>query len=140
MLDNLVYDVGFPSMEHINAPLPDGNVMKLQLLREKNAEVARSLPCAVWKVIIATPIMTGDESTEHPTVKEMEVYRTYLAKAEANMAAERLLVELKKKAGSGAVVNNIYGGGLVSGFLISPGGGEPKIVQVSYDDCSVRDT
>ena len=139
MLEEIM-SVGLESMEHINAPLPDGNIMKLQLLREKNAEVARKLPGDVWKVTVMTPDMGGNMSGEHPPIKQMDIHRTFTTKEEANEAAGQLLEELKAKAGRKARVDKTTPYGLVEGFLITPGTDQAKIVQVLHDDGSVTET
>ena len=138
MLHDLVNDMGLASMEHLNAPLPDGNIMKLQLLREKNAEVARILPGEEWKILVATLIMTSDRSTEHPRVKKLKLRGTFTTKEEANMAAGKVLKDLKAKAGRGASMMKTTETGLVLGMVTVPGTDDIKSVEIRYDDCSLR--
>jgi hypothetical protein len=76
--------------------------MGLQSTRNKHAEDARSLPCELWNDLIMESIMTMLDSTEHPPVLEKHMRGTFIAKAEADMAADLLPAELKAKAGSGA--------------------------------------
>ncbi len=41
-------------LQHLNAPTADGNILRLELLREKNAEIARVLPGKAWYILVGT--------------------------------------------------------------------------------------
>ncbi|EXJ54609.1 hypothetical protein A1O7_09950 [Cladophialophora yegresii CBS 114405] len=130
-------------MEHFNAPLPGGNIMRFQLLEETNREVARALPCKVWHVAVARPNVRGGDiglGSQHPPAEDMEMHGTFLTSQEANSQAERVLEELKAKMGSTAVMQKTYSDGLVQGFVLSGRGStvDAKMVQVSCDDGRIQ--
>ncbi|KIW62436.1 hypothetical protein PV04_10609 [Phialophora macrospora] len=142
-LDDLVSSGAFPNVEHFNAPLPDGNIMKFQLLRERNRDVVRALPCKVWNVSVACPNMgVGDSGpgSRYPPVEDMEMRGTFLTLQAANTEAERVLGELKAEAGTSAVMQKSYRDGLVEGFVVSSRGrtARAKAVQVRCDDGQIQ--
>jgi hypothetical protein len=143
MLDDLVFSGAFPNVEHFTAPLPDGNIMKFQLLRERNRDVVRALPCKVWNITIASPnLSVGDSGpgSPYPPVEDMQLRGTFLTSQAANIEAERVLRELKAEEGRTAVVQKSYRDGLVEGFMMSGRGAtaRAKVVQVRYDDGQIQ--
>ncbi|ETI20296.1 hypothetical protein G647_08330 [Cladophialophora carrionii CBS 160.54] len=143
MLHDLVSSGMFASMEHFNAPLPDGNIMKFQLLKETNRDVATALPCKVWHAAVAHPDIRGghfDLGGQHPPVKDMEMHGTFLTLQAANSKAERVLEELKAEMGRTAVIQKSYLDGVVMGFVLSGQGSsvDAKTVQVACDDGRIQ--
>ncbi len=144
MLDDLVssYEGGrrFAGFIHLNAPLPDGNIMKIELLDEHNPRVARGLPAGddAWYVAVGEPILRDDGARRaadgHPPVRDMNVHATYTTKEEANAAARQVLQELKTDAAGDdrAVVETNSTRGLVYGFVVIPGTHWSRIVQVQH--------
>ena len=111
-------------IEHFNAVLPDGNMMKIEVLREENPEVVAALPGDVW-CIVATRSADADvhlaDSDTRLKMKEMVVRGTFTTNYEANRAAERLLQYLKLQAGWDAYINRHDSNGRVCGNVIPPG-------------------
>lgn len=135
-LDDIVYGGGVVHLESFNAPLPDGNIMKFQLLREKNAAVARSLPGEAWNIIVASPSMNRAGRTAGlGRVEDMDVEATFRTKAEADRKAEQVLEELRVEAGEGAHVERVPGGLMSAVVIPRPGSGRKiKLLEVRRDD------
>jgi hypothetical protein len=135
-LDDLVFDGRPTNFVHLNAPLPDGNMMRLELLAEENAEVARSLPGDAWYVVVAEPFLgrTGGGSSDGtPPMKDVQVHATYKTEQEANGAAQRVLQELKADAGNGAFAQTGSQGGSFGGVVFAPASRWSRMVQVNHD-------
>lgn len=144
-LDDLVRDGVIASIEHFTAPLPDGNIMRFHLLRERNPMVARHLPGEVWRIVVATPLLDSGGiavvlSNGSPQLENMNIHATSITRTEANRAAGKLLDELKEQAGAGARVSKKEIDGLVHGLIIPRTNSQfkAKIVQVSRDDGQIR--
>lgn len=137
-LDEIIFGGGdgalFHRLEHFNAVLPDGHIMKVEIIRERNAEVASALPGDVYGVLIATVstalIRNMDENASPPREKDMEVYATFKKLEEANQAAEEVLRGLSSQAGRGSEVERLDVEGRFAGFIFVPGSTETKMVEV----------
>ncbi|KAI1630037.1 hypothetical protein EDD37DRAFT_604901 [Exophiala viscosa] len=143
-LDDIVYgggDEALLSLQYFHAPLPDGNIMKLELIREQNAQVAHSLPCEVWNICVNTT--TGDEdlmeTLGHPPVSDMEVLESFVSKDEAHAAAKGYLQRLKAEMGPDAVLHEGEMDGLLHGDVGLPGSDEFKILEVKHQNVTVYD-
>ena len=89
------------SIQHLNAPLPSGHVMTLQICPEKNAQVANALrnpasdqPVATYSVYYMTPDPDFDDSDddddngpEYVPVVDAAIHATFLSKEAANASA-----------------------------------------------------
>ncbi|EXJ78730.1 hypothetical protein A1O1_09132 [Capronia coronata CBS 617.96] len=136
-LDEMVYSGQAPALVHLSCPLPDGNIMKLELLKQKNPEVARHLPGSVWYIIVATPFLdrTALGRSGCVPVQDLDLYETFTTKEAANAAASRLLKWLKAEEGVGALMQELVGdGGRLNGFVMSADRRSTRMVQVNHDD------
>jgi hypothetical protein len=128
-------------LHHFNAPLPDGNVMRFDILRESNAEVARHWPCDVWRVTVMSPNIYSEATPATPKyveVEDMEVRGTFRNKEDANQRAGQVLEELKVEAGGRASLDKkILENGLFQGF-VTAGRRYGKVVQVDHDKGEIR--
>ena len=144
ILDELVLSGAFLNLGHFNAPLPDGNTMRLELLRERNAEVARMWPGMVWHVVIATPVMKDGfpVGERHPRIEEAEIHATFTTKEAANADAEKVLEDLKALAGTGAFVEKIRESDLVRAFIVPAhdrqGRTKAMAIEVRSDDGQIQ--
>ncbi|KIV78933.1 hypothetical protein PV11_06532 [Exophiala sideris] len=143
-LDDIVYgggDAALLSLKHFNAPLPDGNIMRLELVREQNARVAHGLPCEVWSICVNTT--TGDEdlmeALGHPPVTDMEMLESFVSKDEAHAAAKEYLQDLKAELGPDAILHEGEMDGLYHGDVGLPDSGEFKILEVKHQNVTVYD-
>lgn len=135
-IDEIVHsgDQAVLSLQHFNAPLPDGNVMKFELLREKNARVAHSLPGDVWTILIGTT-HSDTEIPDPPArtpVDDMEVRGSFASKDEANTAAEGVLQDLKAEMGPDSFVHRMEMGGLATGCVGRSGTTKLKMLEVKH--------
>ena len=143
--------------EHFNAQLPQGNILHIFLLKQKNATVARRLRekndeerVRVWNVISAEPdlaMMQADRSVcqiagfEHlprmKAMKEMDIENAFLTKNDAETFGRRLLEDYKQELGPGtdATWNDAERG--FDGFVVGGNGSSrlvAKCVMVVWDD------
>ena len=131
VLDDIVYGGHVVEMRYFTAPLPDCNIMKFEIIREKNAEVARTWPSEVWVVMVAEPFMDMTLHNEgHPQVDDMHHGGTFRTKEQANEAAEELIKSEKELAGDGAQVRKVRRGELTFGMVIPRGGLCGKMIEV----------
>jgi hypothetical protein len=91
ILKKTMEDVGIVSLEHLIAPLPGGGNMMIEVVREKNIEVAAFLrncppgtPRPVFTILKQTPhpelakIMAGSWPFEHVPTLDFELVKTLL--------------------------------------------------------------
>ncbi|KIW44146.1 uncharacterized protein PV06_05179 [Exophiala oligosperma] len=132
------------SLQRLNAPLEDGNVMHFELIREENPEVARRLPGEVWCVFVATPHPDMYSRTERRPegfieASDMEVRGTFTTGEAANVAAIEILEKLKAEAGPQAGIARQDADGLVKGGVYTRQGGtlSIKLVEARHETGSV---
>ncbi len=109
-------------LQHLNAPTADGNILRLELLREKNAEIARVLPGKAWYILVGT----GEQRSLRLLGRngmEMEIRGTFRTRAAANERAERILQDSKEAAGPDARAVRADKDGLVGGGVAYREGG-----------------
>ena len=80
----------------------DGNVMKIELLREGHMELAQAVPCPVWNVVVSSPVLHEPRGA-HPSVESMEPHGAFMGKDAANAQAREVFDGLKALAGRGAI-------------------------------------
>ena len=140
ILDDIVSGGDLSRVHHFTAPLLDGTIIRFEIVREKNAAIARSLPTSVWYVVVATPIVDGAELAEgkYPPMEDIELRGTFRTKREANKAATKAMEEERIIAGDDARVEQSEAQGLVTGLVIVPGCAETKIVEVRHYDGAIQ--
>ena len=133
--DSVVMKGGLVGLHHFNATLPDGNIMDIELLREKNAEVAQALPGEAFSIMIVTPVMPPSSSRPgKPKIEDMDIHSTFGSKEAANAKAEEVVQQLKTHAGAGARFDRVPNEeGVFSVILVRGTGGKVRIVQASHD-------
>jgi hypothetical protein len=105
-------------MQHIDAPLLDGKMMTLDVLRQKNAELARAWPAPVRIVHLASSdVNASSSSSSYPPVSEASGYGTYLSEQGPNREAEKLIAKVKADASRQAIAESMDEGGLAQGFV-----------------------
>jgi len=97
--DDLISRMGLSSFEHIVAPLPGGHSMTIRLIKEKNPEVAATLPGPAWYVVSVEQLSLYSSFSEF---KSFDICGTYTSAEAANQAARRL-AEAKKQEEPGAI-------------------------------------
>ena len=131
-------------MAHFNAPLPDGNVMRFEILKEENEAVKRAMPGETYVVVSMKPVMSMaalgviERGEGHPQVEETEWHGTFVDKEKAKRKARAVLEEYKEDVEGGVVrmLNLGDGSGFVSGRSV---GDVRRLVQVTLDDGSIND-
>jgi hypothetical protein len=113
-LNEIIDTGGIAMLQHLNAPTADGNILRFEILREKNAEIARILPGEVWHILVGT-MKQESFHDDRPNVSEMEIRGTFRTREAANEAAKRVLQDLKEDGGAKAIVNTEEKDGLVCG-------------------------
>lgn len=110
--------------------------MELELLKEKNAQVARHLPGSVWYIcVVVVPHKDRSKAPGtggFPPVQDMEIHGTFTTPNAANDAAARVLDELKAEAGTRAIMHSSRDQGLVSGMV--PSQSFQRVVQINRDN------
>jgi hypothetical protein len=120
-------------LAHFKAPLPDGNIIRFDIIREKNAEVARIWPGDVWFVKVSEPDMNDRSvTTEYPPMHAVELRGTFRTKEEANQRAREVVDEMKEEAGRNAHVTRHLENGLFQGMVIA-GRRYAKLIEVVHD-------
>lgn len=147
--DDIVGAGQLSDLMHLNASMRDGNIIKFELLPEKNAEVARAWPRQVWKVLVATPDLTNfpnrtnrgqQTSQDHPPTKDMEVHKTFTTKEAAIRDAQQVLQALKADAANDALAQSTHLDRLPVVFesmVYSPRENTGQTVTVMYDSGEV---
>lgn len=88
MLEELMANGSIVGTHHFNAPLPDGTILRFEIEREVNPDVKAALPCPVYHVFTATPMLgVARETNQRPhlpvPMEKMETICTRLTKAAA---------------------------------------------------------
>jgi hypothetical protein len=123
-LNEIIDTGGIAMLQHLNAPTADGNILRFEILREKNAEIARILPGEVWNILVGT-MKQESFHDDTPNVIEMEIRGTFRTREAANeAAAKRVLQDLKEDGGAKAIVNREEKDGLVCGGVAYREGGK----------------
>ncbi|ORY12359.1 hypothetical protein BCR34DRAFT_600737 [Clohesyomyces aquaticus] len=145
--EELLRDVSIDGVTKVQAPLPDGDVMTLEICREKNAWVAAFLrgcqpntPRPVYIVLQVIPHpdfvegrMGDGINSEFVPVVDSDIIATFTSKDAANHAARNLLETWKREtACQGDIVPQPSG--LIAGFIATPDGLPQKIVEVRFED------
>ncbi|KAK5257983.1 hypothetical protein LTR20_002661 [Exophiala xenobiotica] len=121
---NEIIDTGSIAMlQHFNAPTADGNILRFEILREKNAEVARILPGEVWYLLFGILEQKGFLD-RNPNLTEMDVRGTFRTCEAANEAAKRALQDLEEGGGPDTVVTRVERDGLACGSVTYREGGK----------------
>lgn len=146
MLEELTSSGSIANMHHFNAPMPDGTIFRFEIERETNAEVKAALPCPVYYVVSATPMLGVVRSNEHPRLswptEKMEPICTCLTKAAALekwMEAARE-VQGEMPGSRVEVVDEYTDERTLKVALVIPRRreGKARIVQLRYDDCQIQ--
>ena len=127
-------------MAHFKAPLPHGNVMRFEILKEENEAVKRAIPGETYVVVSAKPVMSaamagmgGSESEDgRPPLEEMDWHGTFVDKGEAERRVRAVLEKFKGGMEGGVVrmLEEKRAFGFVSGRASEDG---MRIVQVTVD-------
>ena len=147
-LEEIVRTTPVRSIQHLNAPLPSGHVMTLQICTEKNAQVANALrnrasdqPVATYSVYYMTPDPDFDDSDddddngpEYVPVVDAAIHATFLSKEAANSSAGELLARWKREKIGLDTGSLPQPGGLRAGYLLGANGRMKRIVEVRFDD------
>lgn len=92
MLADMVADGAIRNCQHIQTPLADGNIMRLEIYKERNAAVAGRLPCETWRATSLIPMLDDARSVARHADGSVQVDRvehivTHLTLDDANQAA-----------------------------------------------------
>jgi hypothetical protein len=150
VLKETIENVGIVSLEHLLAPLPGGEHMKIEIVREKNVNVAAFLrncppgtPRPVFMVLKQVPhpelekIMAGSWPFEYVPTLDFEVIKSLLSKETANEEASRVLDSWKADKQPG---DTAFGGlheGLFLGQLLDRNRVQKQLLLVHKDDGKV---
>lgn len=101
--DFVIDEDHFIPFEHISSPM-NGNpnlVRKVQLIRKKNAQIAKKLPCPVWNVVYAQPRLESPQQTSPGIVpmRSSDILDCFESKSEAEAAARQKMSELLTEVG-----------------------------------------
>lgn len=143
--EELLEAPGIGGIEHLNAPLPDGEVMRLQIQRERNAEVAAALrgrapgtPLSTYKVYETVPDpSTHDANYEHEEdfvpLREANIHATFTTKEAATRSATDLVKEWERRWPD-CRGTTMMQDGLLAGGLVGPDREMRRMFQVMHDD------
>jgi hypothetical protein len=149
-LNEVVESIGFVSLQHIIAQLPGGEQMTIEVVREKNPDVAgflrscpRGTPRPVYTIFKRVPhpevqqITAGSWPFDYIPTLDMEILKTFLSKEKANEEAGRILGSWKAETQSGDKVHGGMHSGLFLGQLCGPNQVTKQILRVHMDDGKV---
>jgi hypothetical protein len=146
-LKETIENIGMVSLEHLVAPLPGEEHMKIEVVREKNAEVAEFLrscppgtPKPVYMVLKQVPhpaheeIMAGSWPFKYAPTLDLEMLKTLLSKEKANEEASRILDSWNADKRPG---DTVFGGlheGAFLGQLLGSNGVRKQLLTVQMED------
>ncbi|KAF2116834.1 hypothetical protein BDV96DRAFT_598678 [Lophiotrema nucula] len=150
-------DGGLAGMAHLNAPLPGGHVMKLQILHYKEVDGAAFLrtrqsgqPKPTYNVFYAVPDPLFAQGGEDDfadadadrdggiPVSDAGIEGTFITKDAANGAARALLDQWKTQFPGTVGTMITQEDGLLAGFLVGSDRVPQRILQARFDDGAKR--
>jgi hypothetical protein len=138
-LNEIISTGGIGMLQHLNAPTADGNILRFEILREKNAEIARILPGEVWNILVGTREQSDLHHLE-PNDVELEIRGTFRTREAANEGAEGVLQRLKEDAGPDSRILRVDKDGLVGGSVWYRGIRTIQIVECRHETGQIRQT
>jgi hypothetical protein len=153
MLNQTIERVGIVSLQHLIAPLPCGHHMKIEVVQERNAEVAEFLrgsppgtPKPVYSILQQTPhpdhekILAAGSNWpfQHVPTLDMEVLETCLSKEAANREGRKVLADWEAQKRPGEMVLDMLHEGLLVGQLCDAKAVQKQILMVRFDDGKIE--
>jgi hypothetical protein len=121
--DELIMSAGpnaLTSLHHFTAPLQDGGVMVIHFIKEKNAEVAATLPGPAWIVICAELVLPQPTPRGGLKLKGSTICRTFVSAEEANQAARQIAADELQRMRGGRQSEKMKSSGTVCVVVMSP--------------------
>jgi hypothetical protein len=149
-LHEVVESIGFVGLQHIVAPLPGGEHMTIEVVGEKNPDVAgylrscpRGTPRHVYTISkqVLHPefeqIIASSWPFDYVPTLDVEILKTFLSKEKVNEEAGRIFDTWKTDTQSGDTVRGGMYSGLFLGQLFGPNQVPKQMLTVHMDEGKV---
>jgi hypothetical protein len=111
---------GLTSLQHFAAPLRDGGVMMIHIVKEQNAEVAATLPGPAWVVVCSELVIPPSAPKGVPKVKDLTICQTFVSAEKANQAVRRIATQKLQGMRGGRQFEIMNSDGTISCGVTSP--------------------
>ena len=122
-LADMVADGSIMKCKHIQTPLADGTIIRMEIEKESNATVAGRMPCHTWHVISTTLMLDDENNLMYEEdgwrwqMAERRIVKTCLTLDEANAVCLQHIAILIAQAGGYAQFKPIELEGTLGGVV-----------------------